>query len=242
MTLLVRLNSRSNIQSSVFVQINPSGITANLVELGTSMITRGHLQDLLFDPGRYSVDPDEDSFNASVRWSFDSREMSWLFLIEFRIGNIDTIVESMNEVIFLISKAFSYRSTMVEMIHWIHRVWTIKLDGDLPTQVEPSNPLLKFFRLHLNLTERINGWFTWNIVGMHRFKRQVLFLFKWKKRVPSWFWSGLFTMKCFPVKRDRLFSDYIDSFWLSLDFFLHQNQYYTCLKSFEITDNLTYGL
>lgn len=67
MTLLVRLNSRSNIQSSVFVQINPSGITANLVELGTSMITRGHLQDLLFDPGRYSVDPDEDSFNASVR-------------------------------------------------------------------------------------------------------------------------------------------------------------------------------
>ena len=67
MTLLVRVNGQSNIQSSVFVQINPSGITANLVELGTSMITRGHLQDLLFDPGRYSVDPDEDSFNASVR-------------------------------------------------------------------------------------------------------------------------------------------------------------------------------
>jgi hypothetical protein len=52
--------------SSVYVQITPSGITANLVQLGTSMITSGHEQDLKFDPGTYSVDPDENVFNSSV--------------------------------------------------------------------------------------------------------------------------------------------------------------------------------
>ncbi len=52
--------------SSVYVQITPSGITANLVQLGTSMITSGHEQDLKLDPGAYSVDPDASVFNASV--------------------------------------------------------------------------------------------------------------------------------------------------------------------------------
>jgi len=52
--------------SFVYVQIIPSDITANLVQLGTSMITSGYEQDLNFDPGTYSVDPDENSFNASV--------------------------------------------------------------------------------------------------------------------------------------------------------------------------------
>jgi hypothetical protein len=52
--------------SSVYVQITPSGITANLVQLGTPAITSGHEQDLVFDPGTYSIDLDEDTFNASV--------------------------------------------------------------------------------------------------------------------------------------------------------------------------------
>ena len=52
--------------SSVYVHITPSGITANLVQLGTSMITSWHEQDLKLYPGTYSVDPDEDIFNASV--------------------------------------------------------------------------------------------------------------------------------------------------------------------------------
>jgi hypothetical protein len=30
------------------------------------MITRGNEQDLTLDPGSYSVDPDESSFNANV--------------------------------------------------------------------------------------------------------------------------------------------------------------------------------
>ena len=52
--------------ASAYIKITPSGITANLVQYGTSMITRGHQQDLLLDPGSFSVDPDETIFNASV--------------------------------------------------------------------------------------------------------------------------------------------------------------------------------
>ncbi len=52
--------------SSIYVQIIPSDIIANLVQYGTSMITSGHEQDLKLDPGTYSVDPDENVFNASV--------------------------------------------------------------------------------------------------------------------------------------------------------------------------------
>ena len=52
---------------SIYLLITPSGITANLVLLGTSMITSGIQQDLRFNPGEYSIDLDEDQFNASVR-------------------------------------------------------------------------------------------------------------------------------------------------------------------------------
>jgi len=52
--------------SSIYVEITPSGITANLIQYGTSMVTSGNQQDLKLDPGTYSVDPDENVFNASV--------------------------------------------------------------------------------------------------------------------------------------------------------------------------------
>jgi len=52
--------------TSVYVVITASGITANLVQLGTSMITSGHEQNLLLNPGTYSVDPDGYVFNESV--------------------------------------------------------------------------------------------------------------------------------------------------------------------------------
>ena len=52
--------------TSAYVRITPSGITANLVQYGTSMITRGNEQDLVLDPGRYSADPDGATFNTTV--------------------------------------------------------------------------------------------------------------------------------------------------------------------------------
>ncbi len=66
--LTVTMNNYPSLttSSSVYVQITPSGITANLIQLGTSMITSGHQLDLRLDPGTYSVDPDANIFNSSV--------------------------------------------------------------------------------------------------------------------------------------------------------------------------------
>ena len=55
-----------NYSSSVFVEITPSGITANLVQLGTSMITSGFEQDLKLDPGTFSIDLDQNTFDKDV--------------------------------------------------------------------------------------------------------------------------------------------------------------------------------
>ena len=65
--VIVTTNVYPNLRTSksAFVRITPSGITANLVPLGTSMITRGSGQDLQLNPGLYSVDLDENQFNAS---------------------------------------------------------------------------------------------------------------------------------------------------------------------------------
>ncbi|CAF1557461.1 unnamed protein product, partial [Adineta steineri] len=72
LTLTVTIVASSNeiSSASVYIQINPSGITANLVKFGTSMITRGHQQDLSFNPGTFSVDPNGLSFNA-FDWTYE---------------------------------------------------------------------------------------------------------------------------------------------------------------------------
>lgn len=60
-------SSRSTVSEGIYLLITPSGITANLVELGTSLISSGVGQAMQFNPGLYSIDLDEDQFNASVR-------------------------------------------------------------------------------------------------------------------------------------------------------------------------------
>ena len=52
---------------STYLLITPSGLTVNLVPLGTSMISSGIGEQLNFNPGAYSIDLDDDTFNASVR-------------------------------------------------------------------------------------------------------------------------------------------------------------------------------
>ena len=96
--------------SSVYAQITPSGTTANLIQYGTSMITRGSQQDLQFNPGRYSIDPDENIFNATVSLNEDP---SYLFLSLFnRIGYMNIIVESMVYTCFPICKVHYYPLTI----------------------------------------------------------------------------------------------------------------------------------
>ncbi|CAF0785734.1 unnamed protein product [Adineta steineri] len=71
LTLTVIMIDSPNLKSSssVYVRITATGITANLVQLGTSMVTRGDQQDLLLDPGTFSVDPDKDTFDAT-KWKY----------------------------------------------------------------------------------------------------------------------------------------------------------------------------
>jgi hypothetical protein len=78
--------------SSIYVHISPSGVTANLVQLGTSVVTSGHQQNLKLDPGNFSIDPDGYPFNASVCYTYIS-ELSTFFIS--RIGYIDILVEFM---------------------------------------------------------------------------------------------------------------------------------------------------
>jgi hypothetical protein len=63
---------------SAFVKINPTGITANLVQNGTSAVTSGQNQELVLDPGYYSINPDEESFNASVSHPIRERDTQLL--------------------------------------------------------------------------------------------------------------------------------------------------------------------
>jgi len=66
--LIVTMTAVPNLTSSAstYVKITPSNIQANLLQFGTSMITQGHQQNLTLDPGKFSIDPDTATFNASV--------------------------------------------------------------------------------------------------------------------------------------------------------------------------------
>jgi len=67
--LNVTMTASPNLTSSasVYIKINPSNITVNLAPLGTSMIKHGYQQNLILNPGAYSIDPDTNTFNKSVR-------------------------------------------------------------------------------------------------------------------------------------------------------------------------------
>ena len=52
--------------ASIYVKIIPSDITANLIRLGTSMITHDFKEDLILDPGTYSINPDQPVFDTNV--------------------------------------------------------------------------------------------------------------------------------------------------------------------------------
>jgi len=50
-----------------YITIISSDIQVNLLPDGTSMITNGVTQNILFEPGVYSVDPDSNYFNPAVK-------------------------------------------------------------------------------------------------------------------------------------------------------------------------------
>jgi type IV secretory pathway VirB3-like protein len=87
------------------------------------MITHGNQQDLLLDPGSFSIDPDEDSFDPTV--NIDEFENSFLLFLYFRNGNIHIIVDFMVYIIFPIYKVYYYRLMILELILTIHHVYQI---------------------------------------------------------------------------------------------------------------------
>lgn len=80
-TLMAYEFPTSPISKTTYIRIDPSGITANLVPLGTSMITHGHRQSLTMKPGEYSVDPNTNSFNKTVSQENFYVEISTIIII-----------------------------------------------------------------------------------------------------------------------------------------------------------------
>jgi REJ domain len=123
--LTVTMNISSNLRfaRSIYILITAAGITANLVPLGTSVVTKGSKQNLQFNPGLYSSDLDQDqSINASVR-----KTLSFAFLIISQLaspsnGIIITSVEYMAEVVFPMTMVYSYRLMIIEQIYSIPHV------------------------------------------------------------------------------------------------------------------------
>ena len=66
LTVAMTASPQSMSTATAYLKITSTPIIPNLMPFGTSMIAHGRSQDLLLDPGSNSVDPDADTFNASV--------------------------------------------------------------------------------------------------------------------------------------------------------------------------------
>lgn len=66
LTVTMAVLSNLSSSASVYVRIVSAGVTVNLFQYGTSMISSGDKQDLELNPGRHSVDVNGNLFNASV--------------------------------------------------------------------------------------------------------------------------------------------------------------------------------
>ena len=103
LTLNVTMVNMSNLtsSSSVYVQITPSGIIANLIQYGTSMITQVEVNRIF-----NSIQENillilmNNVFNASVSFN-QNQHFLFLFSID-RIGNMNIIVGYMVYINFLI--------------------------------------------------------------------------------------------------------------------------------------------
>ena len=149
LTLTVSMSVSSSLRSSAsaYVRITSSGITANLVQLGTSMITSGYQQNLKLDPGTYSVDPDISQFNGSVSHTFI--ELSIFNHLILRIGLMHTIVEFMACSIFPILMVHYYPLMIAGLIFRILRVYQIaKQLFNMMVLVLDPNPLSSFELIH----------------------------------------------------------------------------------------------
>lgn len=57
---------RIEITSTIYIEISPLKINANLVMFGTSEITNPREKDLILDPGYHTIDPDRGKIDPDV--------------------------------------------------------------------------------------------------------------------------------------------------------------------------------
>ncbi|CAF1443700.1 unnamed protein product, partial [Adineta ricciae] len=69
LTVTMTASPNSTSSASIYVKIIASSIQVNLAQFGTSMITQGYQQNLTLNPGKFSIDPDTSTFNAS-NWEY----------------------------------------------------------------------------------------------------------------------------------------------------------------------------
>lgn len=79
--LIIKMNMSSILLSSkfVYIKIIPSNIIVNLFLFGTSFITNNYRNDLVLNPGLYSINPDLIAFDFNV--SFSRKELICIKLI-----------------------------------------------------------------------------------------------------------------------------------------------------------------
>jgi hypothetical protein len=67
----ISMDSQTGFSTSdyTYIKIISSDIQVNMLANGTSMITNGVTQSILFEPGVYSIDPDSNYFNPDVNSS-----------------------------------------------------------------------------------------------------------------------------------------------------------------------------
>ena len=79
-TLTIRTASSllPSASGSAFVQMIAADVAASPMYFGRSMISNAHDVDLNLDPGRFSIDPEQTTFDASVsdEWNVDSLDVS----------------------------------------------------------------------------------------------------------------------------------------------------------------------
>jgi hypothetical protein len=94
----ISMDTQTNFAASsyTYITIIASAIQVNMLASGTSIITTGFTQGVLFEPGVYSVDPDSSYFDPNVIIKSIEKIQNCLFL--FRIGILNIIVESMAKV------------------------------------------------------------------------------------------------------------------------------------------------
>jgi hypothetical protein len=71
--------------SSIYIQIVPSTIQINLIEYDIPMITHDYRENLILNPGKYSIDPKTMTFNANVSLFFVVSYLMYLLLAELEV-------------------------------------------------------------------------------------------------------------------------------------------------------------